>query len=38
MNDAGVLPELEVFDSGDIHLARDLLAEGTLKGPGLFPW
>lgn len=36
MNDAGVLPELEVFDSGDIHLARDLLAEGTLKGPGLF--
>ncbi len=36
MNEAGVLPELEVFDSGDIHLARDLLAEGTLKGPGLF--
>jgi uncharacterized protein (DUF849 family) len=36
MNDAGVLPELEVFDSGDIHLARDLIAEGTIKGPGLF--
>ena len=36
MNDAGVLPELEVFDSGDIHLARDLLSDGTLKGPGLF--
>jgi uncharacterized protein (DUF849 family) len=36
INDAGVMPELEVFDSGDIHLARDLLAEGTLKGPGLF--
>jgi uncharacterized protein (DUF849 family) len=36
MTDAGVLPELEVFDSGDIHLARDLLADGTLKGPGLF--
>jgi uncharacterized protein (DUF849 family) len=36
INEAGVLPELEVFDSGDIHLARDLLAEGTLKGPGLF--
>ncbi|WP_028219790.1 BKACE family enzyme [Paraburkholderia oxyphila] len=33
---AGVLPELEVFDSGDIHLARDLLADGTLAGPGLF--
>jgi uncharacterized protein (DUF849 family) len=36
MNDAGVLPELEVFDSGDIHLARDLIADGTIKGPGLF--
>ena len=36
MNDAGVMPELEVFDSGDIHLGRDLLAEGTLKSPGLF--
>lgn len=36
INDAGVLPELEVFDSGDIHLARDLIADGTLKGPGLF--
>jgi uncharacterized protein (DUF849 family) len=36
MNDAGVLPELEVFDSGDINLARDLLADGTLRGPGLF--
>lgn len=36
INDAGVLPELEVFDSGDMHLARDLLADGTLRGPGLF--
>ena len=36
IREAGVLPELEVFDSGDIHLARDLLAEGTLEGPGLF--
>jgi 3-dehydrocarnitine:acetyl-CoA trimethylamine transferase len=36
MRDAGVMPELEVFDSGDIHLARDLLADGTLEGPGLF--
>lgn len=33
---AGVLPELEVFDSGDIHLARDLIQEGTIPGPGLF--
>jgi uncharacterized protein (DUF849 family) len=36
INDAGVLPELEVFDSGDMHLAADLLADGTLEGPGLF--
>jgi len=36
INDAGVLPELEVFDSGDINLARDLLADGTLRGPALF--
>jgi uncharacterized protein (DUF849 family) len=33
---AGVLPELELFDTGDCHLARDLIVEGTLKGPGLF--
>ncbi len=36
MNEAGVLPELEVFDSGDMNLARDLVADGTNKGPGLF--
>jgi uncharacterized protein (DUF849 family) len=33
MRAAGVLPELELFDSGDIHLACDLIAE--LKGPPL---
>ena len=33
---AGVLPELEIFDSGDIHLALDLIADGTLAGPGLW--
>jgi uncharacterized protein (DUF849 family) len=33
---AGVLPELELFDTGDCHLARDLIADGTLAGPGLF--
>jgi uncharacterized protein (DUF849 family) len=32
----GVMPELELFDSGDCHLARDLIAEGVLQGPGLF--
>ncbi len=34
--EAGVKPEFEVFDSGDIHLGRALLAEGTLKSPPLF--
>ncbi len=34
--DAGVKPELEVFDSGDIQLAHELLADGTLRDPTLF--
>ncbi len=33
---SGALPEIELFDSGDCHLARDLIADGTLTGPGLF--
>lgn len=33
---AGVKPELEVFDTGDIQLAHDLLADGTLRQPTLF--
>lgn len=33
---AGSKPELEVFDTGDIHLARDLLEEGVLDAPALF--
>jgi len=33
---AGVLAEVELFDSGDCHLARDLIRDGTLTGPGLF--
>jgi len=33
---SGVMPELEIFDSGDLHLARDLISEGTLDGPGLW--
>jgi uncharacterized protein (DUF849 family) len=36
IRESGVLPELEIFDSGDIHLARDLIADGTLVGPGLW--
>ncbi|MCG5078184.1 3-keto-5-aminohexanoate cleavage protein [Paraburkholderia tagetis] len=36
IREAGVKPELEIFDSGDIHLARDLMASGVLEGPGLW--
>ncbi|MDH7794026.1 MULTISPECIES: 3-keto-5-aminohexanoate cleavage protein [unclassified Beijerinckia] len=30
---AGVRPEIELFDSGDIALCRDLINDGTLGGP-----
>lgn len=33
---AGVKPELEVFDSGDIHMANDMIAEGLLPGRPFF--
>lgn len=33
MREAGVRPELELFDSGDIALLHALLADGTLDGP-----
>ena len=33
--ESGVLPELEFFDSGDIAMAHDLIAEGVLKTPAL---
>jgi uncharacterized protein (DUF849 family) len=33
--EAGVKPEIELFDSGDIALMRDLLADRTLSGPVL---
>jgi uncharacterized protein (DUF849 family) len=36
MREAGSKPELEVFDSGDIHLAHALLKDGTLATPPLF--
>lgn len=42
--DAGVKPELEVFDLGHIHLAKHLLSQGVLKSPPFFqlcmgvPW
>ena len=35
INEAGVRPEIELFDSGDIALMHDLLADGTLRGPQL---
>jgi len=34
--EAGVKPELEVFDSGDIHMATDMIAEGLLPGRPFF--
>jgi uncharacterized protein (DUF849 family) len=33
--EVGVKPEIELFDSGDIALMRDMLADGTLQGPVL---
>lgn len=33
---AGVKPELEVFDSGDIQLSHELIKDGTLREPTLF--
>ena len=33
---AGVKPEMEVFDTGDLVMAQDLVADGTLKLPALF--
>jgi len=36
INEVGVRPEIEIFDSGDIHLANDLIAKGLLKTPALF--
>lgn len=34
--EAGTKPELEVFDTGDIHLANDLIVEGLLPGKPFF--
>jgi uncharacterized protein (DUF849 family) len=34
--EAGVMPELEVFDTGDIHLAWALIQKGVVEGPGFF--
>jgi uncharacterized protein (DUF849 family) len=36
MKEAGSKPEIEVFDSGDIQLAKALIADGVLDSPPLF--
>ena len=36
IRDAGVMPELEIFDTGDLNLAKDMIADGSLDGPGLY--
>ncbi len=36
IRDAGVKPEIELFDTGDIQLALDLIKDGTLATPAMF--
>lgn len=36
IRNAGVMPELEIFDSGDISMAIDFIKEGVLDGPALW--
>ena len=36
IKDAGVTPELEVFETGHLLLAKKFLEDGLVKGPGLF--
>jgi uncharacterized protein (DUF849 family) len=36
IRDAGVLPELEVFETGHLLLAKRLIETGHIKPPGLF--
>lgn len=36
MRAAGVKPEIELFDSGDIVLAKHLMKKGALDGPGIY--
>jgi uncharacterized protein (DUF849 family) len=44
INSAGVKPEIEVFDVGQVRLANELIEKGFLKSPSLFqlclgiPW
>jgi len=34
--DAGVTPELEIFDTGDLHLAKHLMSKGAIRSPAFF--
>jgi uncharacterized protein (DUF849 family) len=36
IREAGSVPELECFDTGDVVLAQALIADGTLRAPGLY--
>lgn len=36
IRDAGVTPEMEVFDSGHVRLARRMIEDGDIRPPGLF--
>ena len=36
IREAGVLPELEVFETGHLLLAKRFLEDGIVKGPGMF--
>lgn len=36
ISDAGVLPELEVFEAGHVRLARRMIDEGLIRSPALF--
>ncbi|BDI06029.1 3-keto-5-aminohexanoate cleavage protein [Sphaerotilus microaerophilus] len=36
VRDAGVKPEIELFDSGDAVLAKHLIQRGVLDGPGMY--
>lgn len=36
IRDAGVKPEIELFDTGDMVLAKHMMAKGVLDGPGIY--
>jgi uncharacterized protein (DUF849 family) len=36
VRDAGVKPEIELFDSGDAVLAKHMIKRGSLDGPGMY--